>query len=62
MNPEFYSKICGGRLEDVLRTVEIASGSCHVEITNLIITNHNDTVEDFEKLAAWIASVDRSSR
>ena len=60
MNPEFYSKICGGRLEDVLRTVEIASGSCHVEITNLIITNHNDTVEDFEKLTDWIASVDPS--
>ncbi|MFC1650980.1 AmmeMemoRadiSam system radical SAM enzyme [Candidatus Latescibacterota bacterium] len=60
MKPEFYSKICGGKLEDVLRTVEIASGSCHIEITNLIITSHNDTEEDFEKLTDWIYSVNPS--
>ena len=60
MRPEFYSKVCGGKLEDVLRTVEKASDSCHIEITNLIIPNHNDTDEDFEKLADWICSIDRS--
>ncbi len=60
MSPEFYSKVCGGKLEDVLRTVEIASGYCHIEITNLIIQNYNDTDEDFEKLADWIYSVDPS--
>ncbi|MFC1540849.1 AmmeMemoRadiSam system radical SAM enzyme [Candidatus Latescibacterota bacterium] len=60
MKPEFYSKICGGKLEDVLRTVEIASVSCHIEITNLIITNYNDTDEDFTKLTDWIYSVNPS--
>ncbi len=60
MKPEFYSKICGGKLEDVMRTVEIAADSCHIELTNLIITNHNDTDEDFEKLVDWIYSINSS--
>ena len=60
MRPEFYSKVCGGKLEDVLRTVEIASESCHVEVTNLVIPGYNDTDEDFEKLVDWIYSIKRS--
>ncbi len=60
MNPEFYTKVCGGKIKDVLRTVEIASEFCHIEITNLMITNYNDTKEDFEKLVSWIASVDKT--
>lgn len=58
MRPEFYRKVCGGKLEDVLRTVETAAGQCHVEITNLVITNYNDSPDDFRKLIDWIASVD----
>ena len=60
MKPEFYSKICGGKLEDVLRTVEIAAESCHIELTNLVITNHNDTDEDFDKLVDWVYSINPS--
>lgn len=60
MRPDFYTKVCGGKLEDVLRTVEIASDFCHIEITNLIIPNYNDTDEDFEKLTDWIYSVNQS--
>ncbi len=60
MRPEFYSTVCGGKLEDVLRTVEIAAGACHVEVTNLVITGHNDTDDDFRKLAEWIAGVDET--
>ncbi len=60
IKPEFYSKVCGGKLEDVLRTVEIAAKSCHIELTNLIITNYNDTEDDFEKLTDWVYSVNPS--
>jgi len=60
MRPEFYTKVCGGKLDDVLRTVEIASGSCHIEVTNLIIPNYNDTDEDFEKLTDWIYRINPS--
>jgi len=57
MRPEFYTKVCGGKLEDVLGTVKIASSACHVEVTNLIITGYNDTEEDIRALVDWIASV-----
>ena len=58
MRPDFYRKVCGGALEDVLRTVETAAGQCHIELTNLVITNYNDTLDDFRKLIDWVASVD----
>jgi len=57
MKPDFYRKICGGRLEDVLRTVEIVAGHCHVEITNLVIPGYNDSDEDFILLRDWIAGL-----
>jgi len=57
MRPDFYTKVCGGKLDDVLRTVGIAAGSCHVEVTNLVITGYNDTDDDFRKLAGWIHGV-----
>jgi pyruvate formate lyase activating enzyme len=60
MRPDFYKKVCGGKLEDVLRTVEIAHELCHIEVTNLVITNYNDTDEDFEKLAGWVSSINPS--
>jgi pyruvate formate lyase activating enzyme len=57
MKPDFYSKVCGGRLEDVLKTVEIAAGQCHVEITNLVIPGYNDSDEDFIMLRDWVADL-----
>ena len=60
MRPDFYTKVCGGKLEDVLRTVKISSDFCHIEITNLIIPGYNDTDEDFEKLVGWIYSINPS--
>ena len=60
MSPEFYRKVCGGRLEDVLRTVEIAAGKCHVEVTNLIIPGYNDGEKDIVRLVEWLAGVNPS--
>ena len=54
MNPDFYTKVCGGKLEDVLRTVEIANESCLVEVTNLIIPGQNDSDDEIRKLCEWV--------
>ncbi len=51
----FYGKLCGGSLEPVLRTVKRACESCHVELTTLIIPEHNDAPKELEKEAVWIA-------
>ncbi|HHW00773.1 MAG TPA: AmmeMemoRadiSam system radical SAM enzyme [Clostridiaceae bacterium] len=53
----FYSSICRSSLDDVKRTVEISAEKCHVEVTNLIIPGLNDSMEEIEELAKWLASV-----
>ena len=59
MRPEFYRRICRGKMDPVLENVRLArEAGCWVEVTNLVVTNHNDTDDDFERIAAWLASVD----
>lgn len=57
---DFYKKECTGNLKDILRTIEIASKECHVEITTLLITDHNDTEEEVRKIGEFIASIDKN--
>jgi pyruvate formate lyase activating enzyme len=57
---EFYKDSCKGDLDNVLSTIEVASSECHVEITTLLVNGYNDSYEEVEKLAKWIASVDGS--
>lgn len=53
----FYRKVCGGLSEPVKETIAAAAASCHVEVTTLIIPGLNDSDEEMEALAAWLASV-----
>lgn len=55
---DFYKKQCKGTLEAVMRTVERAAESCHVEITTLVIPGLNDSPDEIGKLAGWISSID----
>jgi pyruvate formate lyase activating enzyme len=55
----FYRRYCkGGALKDVLRTVETSLKSCHVELTYLIITSLNDSLEELKDFVDWVASLD----
>ncbi len=58
-NDEFYRRLCAGKLADVQRTVERAAGSCHVEVTTLIIPGLNDRETELAGLAKWLAGIDR---
>jgi len=53
---EFYRSI-GGDLGAVKKTIELAANKAHVEITTLIIPNENDSENEINELAAWIASL-----
>ncbi|MFA5039541.1 MAG: AmmeMemoRadiSam system radical SAM enzyme [Candidatus Omnitrophota bacterium] len=54
---KFYSQMTLGRLEDVLRTLEILkSEGVWVEVTNLLIPGVNDSPEEIRKLSRWIAT------
>ncbi len=54
IDDEFYRRYCKGSLAPVLHTIKRSVGSCHVEITNLVITGLNDKDEDFIRLTDWI--------
>lgn len=56
MSDDFYKKICGvPTVQPVLDTAKrFKSNGIHVEITNLIIPDLNDSKEDIEKLCSWI--------
>jgi pyruvate formate lyase activating enzyme len=61
IRPEFYRKICKGKLADVQRTIGIAKEmGVHVEITNLLIPGLNDADEDIVGLVDWIYNLDPS--
>ena len=54
---ESYYRILGGKLETVKHFIIRASETCHVELTTLIVPGENDSVEEMEAEAKWIASV-----
>lgn len=55
IQPEFYRRLCKGRLEPVLETCKTAKPKALIEITNLIIPGENDRAEDIEDLSRWVA-------
>lgn len=60
-NDEHYKKICGARLEPVKETIRLMKElGVWVEVTTLIIPDHNDSEEDLGNIAEFIKSVDPS--
>ena len=55
---EIYDKL-GGDFETVRKTIEISAQVCHVEITTLIVPTMNDSAEDMDKEAAWLAGISK---
>ena len=55
---KIYS-LLGGDFETVRRTIELSSKSCHVEVTTLIVPTMNDSPEDMNSEAAWLASISK---
>lgn len=55
----FYRNI-GGDLEIVKETIKHAAAAIHVEVTTLVIPDENDSEEEIEDLARWLASVDET--
>lgn len=58
-NDDFYRQICQGTISPVLRTIEKAAAVSHVEITCLILPGVNDSPDDMDSLASWLASIRR---
>ena len=55
MSEKFYKKVCGADLDivlDNLRSIYLAGK--HLEVTNLIINDYNDSTEEIEQLCDFI--------
>jgi pyruvate formate lyase activating enzyme len=57
---DFYRKLCKGSLAAVKERIQQAVQSTHVEVTTLIIPGENDSPQEIESLASWLASIDRT--
>jgi pyruvate formate lyase activating enzyme len=52
---EFYMKICGAHLADVLRSAETANRKgVHLELTYLVIPGYNDSDEEIGNFSSWV--------
>ncbi len=56
-NSKYYNNLCGGSLDPVLKTIEIASKACHLEITTLLVSGENDTLEEVEEIAKFLNTI-----
>lgn len=57
---EFYKDFIKGSLKTVLRTIEVSKDFCHIEITNLLIPQKNDSDEEIKELVNFLFSLKRS--
>ena len=58
MTQRFYGELCRGDAATVRRTAEICHGEGkHIEVTNLVIPNWNDSDQDFRQLVEWTAGL-----
>lgn len=54
---EDYYRMVGGDFDTVKAFISRAVRDCHVELTTLIIPGENDSLEDMEREARWIADL-----
>lgn len=56
----YYNKICGAELEPVLETIKTSNDYCHIEVTTLLVSDENDSVEEAGEIAKFIAGVKKN--
>jgi len=57
-NPGFYRKELGGKLEEVKRFISDAAGRISLEVTTLVIPGKNDSDEEIDEIARFLAALD----
>ncbi len=52
-----YYQMLGGDLETVKDFIRHSAPHCHIELTTLIVPGENDSPEEIDALAAWVAGI-----
>lgn len=61
MNPRHYKRVCKGQLQPVLDSIRrVAESDVHLEITNLVIPDANDSKDELDQLIDFVASLSRA--
>ncbi len=58
INPEKYKSI-GGDLDAILKTIETANKTAHVELTTLIVPGFNEDIEEMKELAKVVSQISK---
>jgi len=57
---DFYKKICRGKIEPVKKFIKIAYKlNVHIELTTLIVTDTNDSIEEINEIIDFIKSISK---
>ncbi|GIM29573.1 AmmeMemoRadiSam system radical SAM enzyme [Clostridium polyendosporum] len=56
-NESYYSKVCNGKRDFVLNTINKASEYCHVEITTLLVEGENTSLQEIEEISKFLSSI-----
>lgn len=56
----YYREVLGGSLQQVMRFIEEAVKTCHVELTTLIVPGENDGEEEMRELSRWVGKMKNS--
>ena len=59
LSDAFYRRLCAGRLQPVLDTLQYVKEETGtwLEITNLVIPDHNDSIAELDALTKWVVNV-----
>ena len=56
-SPQFYTKVCKGKIEPVINTIKKAASQIHLEVTCLVIEGYNSGDDEMEALSQMISKI-----
>ena len=56
-SPQFYTKVCKGKIEPVINTIKKAASQIHLEVTCLVIEGYNSGDGEMEALSQMLSKI-----
>ena len=56
-SPQFYTKVCKGKIEPVINTIKKAASEIHLEVTCLVIEGYNSGDNEMEALSQMLSKI-----
>lgn len=54
---DYYSRVLGGSRSMVMDFIERSAGTCHIELTTLVVPGENDSEDEMAALSEWVAGL-----